>query len=175
MSAELPIAIIAAGLMIYAAYEDFTRWKIPNAVVLALVAAYAALALVRWMTPQEGDVLAELDGMRPSLYGDLAAGLLLFLIGFALWMIGMMGAGDAKLLFPVGLFVGWTLLLPFAVLLTVFGVLAYLLLKLPIPLRLQFVPGVLRLDEIRKTGKVPYGVVIVGAALVVMYGTYVGG
>jgi prepilin peptidase CpaA len=47
-----------------------------------------------------------------------------------------------------------------------------LALKYPIPAIYLAWPMVARLDEIRRSGKVPYGVVIAAAALVAMYLRY---
>ncbi|TAZ75726.1 hypothetical protein ELH70_02845 [Rhizobium ruizarguesonis] len=42
--------------------------------------------------------------------GDVGGGLLPFAPG-----IGLFGAGDAKLFLPIGLFIGWSGMLPFAI------------------------------------------------------------
>src|SRR5262245_60391746 len=78
LSGALLLAI-AAGLIAVAAWQDFTSWKIRNWTVLALVADYAVLALVRWALPATTDVPGLPAG--PYLLSDLAAGLLLFGIG----------------------------------------------------------------------------------------------
>jgi prepilin peptidase CpaA len=150
----------AACLFLLAAWQDFRSWKIRNGTILALLATYACLVLVRWATPGSfaGDMLL----------GELAAGLLLFGLGFALWASGLFGAGDAKLLLPVGLFVGFAYLTPFALALMIAGVAVLLALRFPIPVTYLVWPVVARLDEIRRVGKVPYGVVITAAALVAM-------
>jgi prepilin peptidase CpaA len=150
----------AAGLFLLAAWQDFRSWKIRNWTILALLAAYAGFVLVRWISGSfAGGVLL----------GEMGAGLLLFVLGFTLWMFGLFGAGDAKLLLPVGLFVGFSWLTPFALALMVAAVAVFLALRFPIPAIYLVWPVVARLDEIRQTGKVPYGVVITAAALVAMY------
>ncbi|TBF97710.1 hypothetical protein ELG65_02650 [Rhizobium leguminosarum] len=40
---------------------------------------------------------------------------LLFALGIGLWTFGLFGAGDAKLFLPIGLFIGWNSMLPFAI------------------------------------------------------------
>ena len=90
---------------------------------------------------------------------------MLFVLGVVFWLFRMFGAGDAKLFFPIGLFIGWIGLLPFAVLLVASGSLAAIVLKMPLPLPLQFSFFFMRLDEIRQTQKIPYGVVMVIATL----------
>ena len=170
-SLEIIMAIAAAALIVTAAWQDFRTWKIRNWTVLALLAVYALLALLRWLMPSDG-LLDEL-GPRSPIYGDLAAGLLLFAIGFVLWALKMLGAGDAKLFLPVGLFVGLEFLFPFGVALAVGAVVVAVALKFPVPLHYQVWPTAARLEEIRKTGKVPYGVLIAAAALFSMWLRYI--
>lgn len=152
------INAIAVGLLLWAAFTDFTNWKIPNSTVLSLIATYGVLVLAL--------LLAGTEDLAARLTGDLAAATALFILGFGFWVFKMMGAGDAKLFFPIGLFVGWSQLMAFGLLLGLFAVLSWLLLKLRIPIQYQIYRPVARLDEIRQTGKVPYGVIMVAAALV---------
>ncbi|WJI42662.1 pilus assembly protein CpaA [Mesorhizobium sp. C120A] len=160
-----------AGLIVIAAWQDFLAWKIRNWTVLALVADYALLALIRWANPSGVGILAGVDGDSP-LQGDLAAGLLLLTIGFVLWALRMLGAGDAKLFFPIGLFVGLHYLFSFAVGLAAGGVVVSLALQFPVPLQFQAWRALSRIEEIRKSRKVPYGVIMATAALVAMYLRY---
>ena len=77
-----------------------------------------------------------------------------------------------KLFFPIGLFVGMSHLFVFGVGLAVGGVIAALALRLPIPPDYQAWPVMQRIERIRTTGKVPYGVVMAAAALVAMFLRY---
>jgi prepilin peptidase CpaA len=158
---EIIIASIAAGLFLLAAWQDFQNWKIRNWTIVALLACYLLFVLVRWTASGSAG-----SGMFP---GEFVAGALLFVLGFTLWAFGFFGAGDAKLLLPVGLFLGFSHLLPFAFALMIFGVVFLLALKYPIPANYLVTPALVRFDEIRRTGKVPYGVVITAAALFAMY------
>ena len=146
--------VAAAALFLASAISDFKIWKIPNTLVFAATAAYVPYGF-----------LSQMAGWVPAAdpLSDLAAAALLFAIGFAFWAAKLFGAGDAKLMFPVGLFVGWPSLLPYALNLVLFAVLAWLLLKWPLPLGLRLTPWGMRISEIRATGKVPYGVVMVAA------------
>ncbi|TPM03768.1 pilus assembly protein CpaA [Mesorhizobium sp. B2-3-11] len=163
--------VAAAGLILIAAWQDFQAWKIRNWTVLALVADYALLALIRWANPAGAGILAGIDSASP-LQGDLAAALLLLTIGFVLWALRMLGAGDAKLFFPIGLFVGLNHLFSFAVGLAAGGVVVSLALQFPVPLQYQAWPALSRIEEIRKSRKVPYGVIMAAAALIAMYLRY---
>ncbi len=171
------ITITSIFLLLYAAWSDFRFWKIPNGAVLALIVVYALDATLRLITAkQAGGALGLLmeEDLGAMLFswsgigGDLAAGLLLFALGFALWCFRLFGAGDAKFFLPIGLLVGWHGMLPFAIFLLIGGVLTMLALKLPMPLQFAHYAVVMRLQEIRATRKIPYGVIMVAAALTVM-------
>ncbi|MET4690637.1 prepilin peptidase [Sinorhizobium fredii] len=166
MIAEINILIVATVLLLlYAAWSDFRLWKIPNAIVLALIAVYALHAALRLLTAEDlGTALFSASGIA----GDIGAGLLLFTLGFGLWSFKLFGAGDAKLFLPIGLFIGWHGMLPFAVFLLIGGIAVVTILKLPMPLQLAHLSVVMRLEEIRTTRKIPYGVIMVAAALAVM-------
>jgi prepilin peptidase CpaA len=161
---------IAAVLIAVAAWQDFTVWKIRNWTVLALIADYCVLAMVL----AAGDLsIAGLDP-RSDVLGDLAAGSLLFAIGLVLWLLRMLGAGDAKFFFPIGLFVGLFQLFAFAIGLAVGAVLVSMALQFPVPLPYQSWSVLARLEEIRQTRKVPYGTIMAPSALVAMYLRYWG-
>ncbi|MCK3778959.1 prepilin peptidase [Ensifer sesbaniae] len=159
------ITLVAALLLLYAAWSDFQRWRIPNGVVLALVAVYALAATARLATTQDiGAALFSLDGVG----GHIGAGLLLFTLGVVLWAFRLFGAGDAKLFLPIGLFVGWYGMLPFALFLLLGGIVTMLALRLPIPLAFAHYAVAMRIEEIRASRKIPYGVIMVFATLITM-------
>ncbi len=159
------ITALSVLLFLYAAWSDFRSWKIPNGAILALLALYGLRTLAGLLTT--GDIGAALFSST-GFGGDAAAGLLLFVLGVALWSFGLFGAGDAKLFLPIGLFIGWHGMLPFAVFLLIGGILALLALRLPMPMQLAHLSLFMRIEEIRTTRKVPYGVVMVIAALSVL-------
>ncbi len=88
------LAVFAAALAILAriALTDFWILRIPNRDVLVLT----ALALVLLV-----------PGVTPEGWSRIGPAALLFGLGVVFWVFRMMGAGDAKLFFPVGLLVGW--------------------------------------------------------------------
>ncbi|MGG7579117.1 prepilin peptidase [Rhizobium sp. Nf11,1] len=159
------INFLAVCLFLYAAWSDFCTWKIPNAVVLALVTLYALRAVA--LILGSNDVGAALFASS-GIGGDMGAGLLMFMLGVALWAFRLFGAGDAKLFLPIGLFVGWHGMLPFAVLLLFIGIVTLLALRLPVPLPVAHLAFFMRVEEIRKSRKIPYGVIMVFAALLTM-------
>jgi prepilin peptidase CpaA len=158
---------LSGGLFAFAAIEDFRKWKIRNRTVFALIGAYIVVAGIGLSTTD-----IQLAGLVDPL-NDLGAAALLFAIGFVLWGLKMLGAGDAKLLFPVGLFVGWTHLLLFSIGLVVFAVVPLVGLRLPHLNLIAHTRIGLRLLEIRDTKKIPYGVVIVAALYLVIFVKFV--
>ncbi|MBX5002040.1 A24 family peptidase [Rhizobium lentis] len=152
-------------LFLYAAWTDFRTWKIPNRLVLALVTLYALRAVAELLGSEDvGAALFASSGIG----GDVAAGLLMFMLGVMLWAFRLFGAGDAKLFLPIGLFVGWHGMLPFAVLLLVLGIVTLLALRLPVPLPVAHLAFFMRIEEIRTTRKIPYGVIMVFAVLLTL-------
>jgi len=156
---------ISILLFLYAAWTDFRTWKIPNTLVLALVTLYALRAVAVILGSE--DVGASLFAST-GIGGDVGAGLLMFTLGVVLWGFRLFGAGDAKLFLPIGLFVGWHGMLPFSFLLLVLGVVTLLILRLPVPLPVAHLAFFMRIEEIRASRKVPYGVVMVFAALITL-------
>lgn len=147
-----PFLLLALGLV--AAASDVSRFRIPNWVCAALVAVFVAVAL------------AHPFGI--DWWGHLGTGAAFLALGLALYLFGVLGAGDGKLLAAMGLWVGWeqaaTYLL-YVVLLG--GALALALLAtrriaqgagvaFPCVGRMRF-PTVLLVNE-----PVPYGLAIVG-------------
>lgn len=145
------VMLLAIGLLLGIAWHDFGHFTIHNRAVLVLLVLYLA-----W---------AALTGFA-SLAGDLAAGLILFLPGFAMWLLRLMGAGDVKLYFGLGLFMGMPGLGLFAALLLAVSVLFLLLLHGAARLGTGRLPR--RMKEIRASGKAPYAVIMCSAAIPVM-------
>ncbi len=95
--------LILFGALVAACASDWRQRKIPNALVIAGTAAGLA-----WHAfgVAGGGVL---DCARPGALGlanAAAAGLLMLVLGFALWKLKLFGAGDAKLLAMVAVFLG---------------------------------------------------------------------
>ncbi|MBX4950555.1 pilus assembly protein CpaA [Rhizobium binae] len=152
-------------LFLYAAWTDFRTWKILNTVVLALMTLYALRAVVVLLGSDDvGAALFAASGIG----GDVGAGLLMFMLGVVLWAFRLFGAGDAKLFLPIGLFVGWHGMLPFSFLLLVLGIVTLLVLRLPVPRRVAHLGFFVRIDEIRTSRKIPYGVLMVFALLLTL-------
>jgi len=151
--AGLIVGLVAVGGFCHVARVDFLTLKIRNSSVLALCGLY---------------VLWAATGGFQSLGPDLVAGGLLFMIGLVMWFARMMGAGDVKLYFALGLFIGFGLLGWYAVLLLVASVL--FMAALTLAGRSGSRAGIVaRLREIRETRRLPYAVpmVMAGAPVIV--------
>lgn len=138
--------------MVGVAWYDARHYKIRNSVVLTLLGLYL--------------VVAGISGFG-SWQGDLIAGGLLFSVGFVMWMLRGLGAGDAKLMFPLGMLLGFDGLLPFAVLLMVFSVLLYVGIVISRALGARRGIGGW-MAGMKTTGKVPYGVLLAIASVPVL-------
>ena len=115
--AQQIILWICLGYLLVIAWRDFLTFRIQNRDVMILTGLVAIAVALR-----------VLDSSLQTVLPDLLAGLLLFALGFVMWLVGAMGAGDVKLYFPLGVLMGWALLpvyvifLLFASLLTLFGI-----------------------------------------------------
>ena len=97
----LSIALLPI-LMIVAAISDLMSFRIPNWLTLLTAVLFFPMA---WLT-----------GMPLVEFGwHLAAGLILFVAGFALFSFGLFGGCDAKLMAAAGLWFGTAQTLPFLV------------------------------------------------------------
>jgi prepilin peptidase CpaA len=104
--------IFLAALLLMAAVTDARVYRIPNWACAAIAALFVATAPFGM----------GLEGMWPNL----AVGIAVFAVGYALYALTGMGAGDAKLAAAIGLWVGpgafqeWITLFALAMLFLVF-------------------------------------------------------
>ncbi len=107
----MPITLISSAfalLLSAAAVTDFLRQRIPNLLVLALVVLFA-LQAVR-------------HTQEISWLNQLGAGAICLFLGFVLFTLNQIGAGDAKLLAAVALWPGLFALVPTLFLISLAGV-----------------------------------------------------
>ncbi|QGY00200.1 pilus assembly protein CpaA [Roseovarius faecimaris] len=152
---DLPALVVGAmalGLILHVAWYDFRHLTIRNSAVLLLLALYG--------------LYAALTGFS-ALASDLAAGVVLFVPGLVMWLMRLMGAGDVKLYFALGLFIGLDRLWLFAVLLLGVSVMFLIALQAARIFRNKSVLWQ-RLGEIRTSGKAPYAVIMGAAAIPVI-------
>jgi len=142
--------------MAYAAASDLFTYTIANWISLALLAGFAVAAAIL------GLPLADLGYHLLAGAGVLAA-------GFALFAIGWIGGGDAKLTAATALWLGPAGLVPYIVYAGIFGGVLSLLIVVvrfqPLPAPMLRVGWISRLTD--KTNGVPYGVALAAAAIVV--------
>jgi prepilin peptidase CpaA len=137
------------GSMAYAAVSDLRTFEVPNWVSGIVVVSF---------------LLAASTGTLPwsALQANLIAGAAVLVVGFGLFAAGWFGAGDAKLLSGIALWVGWPLFVPY-LLFTVLagGILTLVLIvfrRYPLYARFAATPWIERLYARKKD--VPYAVAI---------------
>ena len=142
----------AIGLLVWIAICDFRTLTIRNRYILILIALYVPTLFYRGFE---------------SLPSDLIAAAVLFVIGFISWELRMIGGGDVKLFFALGLYLGYDGLGAFCLLLLVFSLVALLGLalvrKFAAPEPSSYIMQ--RLKVITAEQKLPYGVILIGASL----------
>jgi len=138
---------------------DAARFVIPNWLNGALLALFPLIAL---FVPTSFDWLA-------ALYLFVA----LFVAGFALFSLNIMGGGDVKLLAVLGLYIGWSkLAVEFVIIMSLIGgalTLILLLLRVVMPalcnrLGMKSIPKILTIGA-----PIPYGIAIAGSFLVLLW------
>jgi prepilin peptidase CpaA len=155
MGAELLVIVVLPSLLALAAGWDLASYTIPNALPLALFAAFLLFVPVAGIT-------------GAAFAWHLAAGLVGLAAGFALFASGFIGGGDAKLFAAVALWFGFADLASYALIATVIGgALTLLLLALrQLPLPVIGMPWLRRLADARSG--IPYGVALAAGALAVL-------
>jgi prepilin peptidase CpaA len=149
-----PILIAFGILLVAGAAIDFFQQRIPNWIVLALVALFVV---------QAARHLHDI-----SWINQLGAAVLLLLAGLGFFALGQLGAGDAKLMAAVALWTGLSAILPSLFLISIAGlVLAGVLVaaRRMLPWA-KWDPEGKRPKVLAKGGGVPFGVAIASGALV---------
>lgn len=157
MMPQAILLVAVPALLAFAAASDLVSMTISNRIPIALAIGFA--------------IAAAWTGMDLSEVGwHLAAGGLVLAIGFALFALGIVGGGDAKLAAAIALWIGFPQLLPWAMGTALIGglvALALLALRgLPLPDTLARQDWMRRLHDPRSG--VPYGVALSFAALAVL-------
>jgi len=114
------IQLIAAAatmiLLVLAAVSDITRYRIPNVIVYAIVAAFAVGAIFNFAWP--------------AIVWPVLAGVAMFLLGAGLFAFGLFGGGDVKLVAAMALWTGFADLPRFLLIMAAAGGLLGLVLLL---------------------------------------------
>jgi prepilin peptidase CpaA len=143
-------------LMIFAALSDLFTMTIPNRVSLILIGVYFALALYLRLP-------------LATVGWHLSCGLAMLALTFAMFQMGWIGGGDAKLAAATALWLGWPALAEYGLTASLFGgalTVAILALRhYDLPEKLLSVGFIARLAE--KNGGVPYGIALALAGLMI--------
>jgi len=144
-------------LVVYGAWSDARALRIPNWLSLALLGLFFPTFLLAGL-PLE------------AVTWHLIAGVLMLVLGFALFAFGLFGGGDAKLFAVCALWVGWDhMLWLLAAVVLVGGVLSILVILLRAGL--GFWPDWLVRSArglFEKNKAVPYGIAIAAGAIIVL-------
>jgi len=160
MLAEILVIALLPMLLAVAGAWDLASFTIPNFLSLAMIALFGVFIFAA--------------GLSASSIGlHLLAGLLGLVIGFALFALGWIGGGDAKLFAAVALWLGFSDLLSYALMASVCGgALTLALLGLrhwALPAVLARQPWALRLHDARSG--IPYGVALAVGAFILLPST----
>lgn len=155
---EMAILLIFPAAMIFSAISDIASMTISNWVSVALIAAFALVAVM--------------TGMDLSLLKNhLLAGGVVLLVGFACFAMGWIGGGDVKLCAVTALWLGWDLLFPYLFYVCIFGgvlTLCLLLFNKLVPVLPGFLSRRAWLTRLHALEDgVPYGIALAAAALVI--------
>lgn len=145
-----PVLVVTAGL------RDATSYIIPNWISLALICAFAPAALAAGLA-------------WPAIGAHAGLGALALFAGMAMFALGWIGGGDAKVFAASALWLGWPASVPFLLVTCVAGgALAVGLLALRTSTLQQVAAsGPAWLSRLATPGEnVPYGVAIAVGALV---------
>ena len=151
----LPVLMIVAGV------GDTLSLRIPNKLVMLIAALFVPMAF--------------LTGMPLADFAlHVGIGLGLFCVGFALYLFGMFGGGDAKLLAAAGLWFGSADLVPFLVCTLLAGGLLALAVGAWVIISMSWeihdAPMAERVKQLKPN--VPYGFAMTIGALLAFPGTW---
>jgi prepilin peptidase CpaA len=152
--------LIAASVLFFpaamalAASIDVVTMTIPNRVCAALAIGYFVLAVAVGLPAQ-------------SILVNLSCGAAVLALMFAMFALGWIGGGDAKLAAAIALWLGWGALLDYSLSAAVYGGALTIIILLgrrqALPLWLSRHAWIARLHD-SKTG-VPYGVALAAAGM----------
>jgi prepilin peptidase CpaA len=151
---EFMLFLTFPAAMAFAGAMDLLTMTIPNRISIGLVIAFVAAAIVVPLGWAE-------------IASHVGAGFLMLVIGIAMFSLGWLGGGDAKLLAAAALWFGFEGLVQYLVVVTIAGgALALIILgyrSLAPPLWLYRQEWAMRLHA--KTGGIPYGIALAAAGL----------
>lgn len=141
--------------MCAAIVSDIATFRIPNILPITAAAAFIPAVIAQ-------------DWLVSAMLWNVSAGVTVLLVCFALFMRGIIGGGDAKLLAAGALWTGWNALYAYiffvAVIGGVFAVVILIYRRIPLPIVFARVGWLARLHS--DPTHVPYGVAI-GSGMIV--------
>ena len=157
---QLIVLFLGIGIFAVVAYGDIRTRRIPNEMIVAI------LALAAFRIAMDGDP-------RAGLY-TLAASAGLFVSTFLLFWRGLLGGGDVKLIGATALLVGYHNFFEFLFVMSVSGALiaVAVLARDRLGLRRTATTPPLEEQEVQARLTVPYGVAIAAAGTVVLLVQY---
>lgn len=154
---EVALLVVFPLLMAYAGASDLLTMTIPNRLSIALVATFAVMVLLGALSPE-------------AALMHVAAGACVLAATFAMFALGWIGGGDAKLAAATALWLGFGVLPDYLFVASLAGGLltlsVILLRRTPVPLFAERWTWLSRLQA--KGSGVPYGIALAAAALVVL-------
>lgn len=155
-SLALASLYIFPALLIMAGAYDLTTFKIPNWLNGLLALTFIPLAFAIGMEPA-------------TIASHVGTGLLMLVVGIALFSFGWIGGGDAKLIAAVSLWCGWTTLVQFLFIASIAGGLLTIALLMfrgqPLPDSWMRNPVIAKLHN-AESG-IPYGVALAAGGLLI--------
>lgn len=155
MVPQSALLLVFPALVLVAALRDLTSYTIPNWISLALIVAFVPTAMLMGLSLGQIGLCAAVGGAA-------------LIAGMAMFALGWIGGGDAKLFAAAGLWLGWPAAVSFLSVTAVAGGALAVLLLLVRRSALQSLlsTGPAWLGRLATTGEnVPYGVAIAVGAL----------
>ena len=148
-------------LMVFAACMDLLTMRISNKISIALILAFLPLAVLSG--------LPSWSLTSDSILMHYACGLLILMITFGLFALGKIGGGDAKLTAASSVWVGWGAIVDYLAIVALIGgafaTLILLMRAFPMPAAFVRQTWIARLHQPK--GRIPYGVALGVAAIIV--------
>ncbi len=151
------LMVLFLSAVVYAAVSDLFSMKIPNALCLALIILFIPAA---WLS----------DMSAAAIGYSLGVAVAVFAVCFLLFVLNVMGGGDAKLLTALALWFGLTPALLVFLVNVAFagGVLTLAILAIRWKSHLVTDRGVWLPASLTTAKKIPYGIAIAAGALMAM-------
>jgi prepilin peptidase CpaA len=161
------LVVVLPALLVAAAVWDLMSYTIPNVITGAMILLFIVFVGIIALS---GETLSWNEiGLH------LLAGVLALAAGVAMFALGWIGGGDAKLFAAASLWLGWHALFDYVIAASILGGLFTLLLlmlrRIPLPAFLVKQAWIARLADHK--GAVPYGVALAFAALLILPDTQI--